>query len=122
MRPQPAGTDIEIDLMLLEVAPGADLAIESMNGDAIPPGSSGLDLLEVFGVFRHDIPIIVLTVLDRLTDEIASVQRGRQRVPPQAGEHQLAHSACAQPSPQRQADRRRPASQIFELRITAHIG
>jgi DNA-binding response OmpR family regulator len=66
----------EVDLILLEVALGAQSAMESSNGASIPPGSGGLDFLEVVRAFPVYIPVIVLTVLDRITDEMACIRAG----------------------------------------------
>jgi DNA-binding response OmpR family regulator len=66
----------EVDLILLEVALGAQSAMEPGNGALTPPGSGGLDFLEVVRAFPVYIPVIVLTVLDRATDEIASIRAG----------------------------------------------
>jgi DNA-binding response OmpR family regulator len=66
----------EIDLILLEMALGAQSAIELVSSAPAPPGSGGLDFLEIVRAFPVYIPIIVLTVLDRATDEIASIRAG----------------------------------------------
>jgi DNA-binding response OmpR family regulator len=66
----------EIDLILLEAALGAQSAMEPRNGVATPPGSGGLDFLEVVRAFPVYIPLIVLTVLDRAADEIACIRAG----------------------------------------------
>ncbi|HZP04570.1 MAG TPA: response regulator transcription factor [Terracidiphilus sp.] len=66
----------EVDLVLLEIALGAHSSIKSANGVSVPPGSDGLDLLEIIRARPFYAPVIVLTVLDRATDEIASIQGG----------------------------------------------
>jgi two-component system, OmpR family, response regulator RegX3 len=65
-----------VDLILLEVALGAHSAFEQSNGVSVPPGSGGLDLLEIVHAWPVYIPVIVLTVLDREIDEIASIRGG----------------------------------------------
>ncbi len=66
----------DVDLILLELALGAHTALELSNGLAMPPGSSGLDLLEIIRALPVYTPVIVLTILDRVTDEIASIRGG----------------------------------------------
>jgi len=66
----------DVDLILLEAALGAHSAIEPANGVAVAQGSSGLDLLEIIRALPFYIPVIVLTILDRGTDEIAAIRGG----------------------------------------------
>ena len=66
----------EVDLILLEIALGAQSAIEGSNGGPTAPGSGGLDFLEIVRAFPVHVPVIALTVLDRESDEIASIRAG----------------------------------------------
>ena len=66
----------DVDLILLEVALGAHSALESTCDVPIPSGSGGLDLLEIVRALPVYIPVIVLSAMDRGTDEIASIRGG----------------------------------------------
>jgi DNA-binding response OmpR family regulator len=66
----------EVDIVLLEIALGAHSAIGQDSSVTVPPGSGGLDFLEIVRAWPVYIPVIVLTVLDQVTDEIASIRGG----------------------------------------------
>jgi two-component system OmpR family response regulator len=66
----------DVDLVVLEIALGAHSAIEPANNAPVPSGSNGLDLLELVRAWPVYIPVIVLTVLDRVDDETGSIRGG----------------------------------------------
>jgi two-component system alkaline phosphatase synthesis response regulator PhoP len=66
----------EVDLIILETALGGSTAMNEEFGDFVPPGSSGLDLLEVVRSAPRYIPVIILTNMDRTIDELAAIRGG----------------------------------------------
>jgi DNA-binding response OmpR family regulator len=66
----------DVDLILLEIALGGSTAMEEDSEEAVPPGSSGLDLLEIIRSAPRYIPVVILTTMDRAIDELAAIRGG----------------------------------------------
>jgi DNA-binding response OmpR family regulator len=66
----------DVDLILLEIALGGSTAMNQDSEEIVPPGSSGLDLLEIIRSAPRYIPVVILTNMDRAIDELAAIRGG----------------------------------------------